>query len=60
MCVAEVRRILRYRASCDKTTRLVYDMHEKRDELMELERWEGPVNELMDALALKQRGDQAN
>lgn len=32
----------------------------KRDELIVLERWEGPVNELMDALALKQREDQAN
>lgn len=42
-----------------KTTRLVYDM-KKRDELIVLESWEGPVNELMDALALKQREDQAN
>lgn len=32
----------------------------KRDELIVLESWEGPVNELMDALALKQREDQAN
>lgn len=54
-CVLEVRRAECCSLFCtnDKTTRLVYDMHEETDELM-LEGWEGPVNDLMDA------EDQAN